>query len=83
MIKLNCSDFLDTGIYLLFKVMTSKNNLDAFRYLNIKKDTTNHRFLLLKNNAVVQFKIYILVVNFIIVKIDPNVNGYKFSLTIF
>lgn len=83
MIKLNCSDFLDTGIYLLFKVMTSKNNLDTFRYLNIKKDTTNHRFLLLKNNAVVQFKIYILVVNFIIVKIDPNVNGYKFSLTIF
>ena len=82
MIKLNCSDFLDTGIYLLFKVMTSKNNLDTFRYLNIKKDTTNHRFLLLKNNAVVQFKIYILVVNFIIVKIDPNVNGYKFSLTI-
>ena len=83
MIKLNCSDFLDTRIYLLFKVMTSKNNLDTFRYLNIKKDTTNHRFLLLKNNAVVQFKIYILVVNFIIVKIDPNVNGYKFSLTIF
>ena len=83
MIKLNCSDFLDTGIYLLFKVMTSKNNLDTFRYLNIKKDTTNHRFLLLKNNAVVQFKIYIQVVNFIIVKIDPNVNGYKFSLTIF
>ena len=83
MIKLNCSDFLDTGIYLLFKVMPSKNNLDTFRYLNIKKDTTNHRFLLLKNNAVVQFKIYILVVNFIIVKIDPNVNGYKFSLTIF
>ena len=53
MIKLNCSDFLDTGIYLLFKVMPSKNNLDTFRYLNIKKDTTNHRFLFLKNNAVV------------------------------